>query len=445
MKKILFTAVGSTDPISGYHDGAILHIARHFDIDCVYLYYSKEMCEIEDKDNRYVYCLEKLKELTGKQFDIIKIKRKDLTEVHIFDYFLTEFRTILENLSKNGCKILLNVSSGTPAMKGALQTIAAFGEHNMIPIQVSTPVRAYNERREDVKGEYEVSLQWELNEDNENDSENRCAVSSNVNLAAEIKKNIIKKMLQSYNYVAALTVADEISDLIPKEAYKLIQASAARLKLDRKSVQLYLKDLNYRIFPHETSSEWDLFEYLMLCKIKIQKQEYADFLRSISPIFFALLEKAVNKELQIELSEYYEMQRGVNGTLFKKWHPHYVEKDSRIAAVLTKNGTRNLSFEVVGSAHLVDLLKCYSKNTALLSLVDELRKIEIEIRNPISHCITYMTEDAIKKATGITAMQIFNKLKTLMKYCGIIVSDEDLQTYDICNKRIICLLETAYE
>ena len=129
---------------------------------------------------------------------------------------------------------MLNVSSGTPAMKGALQTIAAFGEYNMVPIQVSTPAKGYNERREDVKGQYEVSLQWELNEDNEADAENRCAISSNVNLAAEIKKNIIKKMLQSYNYVAALAVADEISNVIPKEAYRLIQASAARLKLDKK-------------------------------------------------------------------------------------------------------------------------------------------------------------------------------------------------------------------
>ena len=56
MKKILFSAVGSTDPIAGQHDGAILHIARTYDLDDIYLYYSKEMYELEQKDNRYVYC-----------------------------------------------------------------------------------------------------------------------------------------------------------------------------------------------------------------------------------------------------------------------------------------------------------------------------------------------------------------------------------------------------
>ena len=159
--------------------------------------------------------------------------------------------------------------------------------------------------------------------------------------------------------------------------------------------------------------------------------------------FFALLEKVVSRELQIELREYYKMQQGVNETLFKKWNPRYVEKEPRLAAVLTKNGTKKLLSEVVSSAHLVDLLNRYSQNTELLSLIKELRKIEIKIRNPVSHCITYMTEDVIRKATGITAMQIFNKLKSLMAYCGIKVNSEDLKTYDICNERIIHLLESG--
>ena len=36
-------------------------------------------------------------------------------------------------------------------MKGALQTLAALGDQKLIPVQVSTPAKAYNENREDVK------------------------------------------------------------------------------------------------------------------------------------------------------------------------------------------------------------------------------------------------------------------------------------------------------
>lgn len=44
-RKILFTPVGGTDPISSTncYDGAILHICRHYKPDKVIMYMSKEM------------------------------------------------------------------------------------------------------------------------------------------------------------------------------------------------------------------------------------------------------------------------------------------------------------------------------------------------------------------------------------------------------------------
>lgn len=135
MKKILFSAVGSTDPISGQHDGALLHIIRFYRPDTVYLYMSKEICQLEDKDRRYTYCLEKLKEFENISFEIKYIKRPNLVDVHIFDFFLDEFRSILTEIyTDEEDEILLNVSSGTPAMKSALQILSAFFEKPMRPI-----------------------------------------------------------------------------------------------------------------------------------------------------------------------------------------------------------------------------------------------------------------------------------------------------------------------
>ena len=101
MKNIFFSPLGSTDPIASMRDGAMLHILRKYDFDEIYLFYSKEMCELEDADNRYMYCIKGLEELTGKSFDkIVKVKRPDLVDVHIFDEMLLEFRDILEEISK---------------------------------------------------------------------------------------------------------------------------------------------------------------------------------------------------------------------------------------------------------------------------------------------------------------------------------------------------------
>lgn len=132
-KKVLFSPVGSTDPISGEYDGALLHIIRKYRPRKVYLYLLKEICEFEDKDSRYSYCLDRLREHLGYDFETEWIRRENLTEVQLFDYFFTEFRDILMRIcDENGdAKILLNVSSGTPAIKSALQFLTAFFERPM--------------------------------------------------------------------------------------------------------------------------------------------------------------------------------------------------------------------------------------------------------------------------------------------------------------------------
>ena len=56
-RKILFSPVGGTDPMSekNDHDGAMLHIARHYKPDIVYMYMSKEILESQKRDDRYRY------------------------------------------------------------------------------------------------------------------------------------------------------------------------------------------------------------------------------------------------------------------------------------------------------------------------------------------------------------------------------------------------------
>ena len=155
MSTVLFSPLGKTDPISGQHDGALLHIIRTYKPDIVYIYASKEICDFEDQDGRYSYCIEQLKSYTDINLEINWIRRENLTEVHIFDFFLTEFREILTTLCDEYDDVLVNVSSGTPAMKSALQTLSAFFDKPIRPIQVATHARGFNER-EDVNGDYSV-------------------------------------------------------------------------------------------------------------------------------------------------------------------------------------------------------------------------------------------------------------------------------------------------
>ena len=66
------------------------------------------------------------------------IERPELTEVQDFDYFYQEFETLLREIHKEyEGEILLNISSGTPAMKNALNIMADLMEIRLHPIRVS--------------------------------------------------------------------------------------------------------------------------------------------------------------------------------------------------------------------------------------------------------------------------------------------------------------------
>ena len=249
-KKVLFSPIGGSDPISNFHDGPMLHILRVYKPDIVYLYLSKEMCEFQEKDNRYLYCIEQLGEILDHEFQVYEIKKPELVNVQKFDHFLDEFRNIISNIvSKHkGYELYLNVSSGTPAMKSSLQVLATLSENKMIPIQVSTPVKKINKHSED-RENYDLQVYWELNEDNKDDFKNRCIESEGKNLLATVKKEIIKKHIDAYDYVAALSIAEDMMEFIDEDLIILLKAANYRLQLDFSSVDKLLKDTEYDIFP----------------------------------------------------------------------------------------------------------------------------------------------------------------------------------------------------
>ena len=445
MKTILFSPVGSTDPISGQHDGALLHITRTYRPDIIYLYMSKEMCELEDKDNRYTYCLDKLKELCDMDFEVQIIRRSELVDVHIFDIFLDEFQQIInEILAENGdCKLLLNVSSGTPAMKSALQVIAAMSEKNKIPVQVSSPKKAYNDSREDVKGEYLVDLQWELNEDNAEDYENRCTVSSSINMAARMKKEIIKKHINAYDYVAALRIADDMEGFISEDAVRLMRAGASRLRLDRNTCDKLMAKDSYDIFPFKGREECRIVEYIILQHLKIKKDEYIDFVRGMSPLILVsvmrIIEKVCNYNLDNIMSIDTNMQK--KGIFTHKWKS---AAETNAEVKKAKISPYRISTEkFVYNYEAVELLKVISSDTEITKLVEELQTIEQNLRNPVAHNITSISPSVIKEFTatedrsnGYSVNDIMNMLIKLVRKAGINIKNEDFNSYDRMNREI---------
>ena len=153
-KTYLFSPVGNTDPIKYFHDGSMLHICRKYKPDIVYLYLSREMVKNHRKDNRYAQTIELLGKWLNHTFEVRLIMREDLVEVQQYDVFYKEFRERIAQIEKEmelGDRLLLNMASGTPAMKSALVVMATLAEYRFIPVQVSTPKSESNLEHEERK------------------------------------------------------------------------------------------------------------------------------------------------------------------------------------------------------------------------------------------------------------------------------------------------------
>ena len=304
-KKILFSPIGGTDPITKEHDGSMLHIVRHYNPDKIYLFLSKEMSECEMQDHRYTKALELLGEHQGRIYDYEVIDRPDLVDVQDYNVFYDIFGKILKEIQDQMVKddiLLVNIASGTPAMKSALGVLAALAEYSFIPIQVSTPIKAINKN---IKT-YDLIEQWKNNKDNDDNTDNRCEAKKVTNLLELLKKDMIKKHIQVYDYVAALQIANDMKNQINPETVTFLRFANARLLLDFNTMNQWMERLPeyYKdvLFPVKNPEQRNIYEYALGLQIKLQKEEYADFVRAITPIVLDLCVMILENNTKIKIS-----------------------------------------------------------------------------------------------------------------------------------------------
>lgn len=437
-KKILFSPIGGTDPIKYFRDGSMLHICRVYKPDVIYLYLSHEMLVMHQKDNRYVYSIEKLGELLNHSFEIKIIERDELIDVQQYDVFYKDFREIIKNIESDmdsDDELIINMASGTPAMKSALLVMATLAEYRFLPIQVSTPKKKINSESEE-RENYEVEVQWELNEDNSSEFENRCEEVKCLNLMKLLKLDLIKKHISAYDYTAAKMIAKEIEDEISTEAYKLIEIASERIKLNRSKISKLMKDVSADIFPIKDGKYQKVFEYVLGLGIKLKKEEYADFIRGITPLVVDLMESILERNCNLKVSDYCSVDK----TGRRRWDKSKLEK-AGLLTVLNEKFGGNFKGGDIYSIQIACLIKYKSDDLNLKQKIDDIVKVEGKVRNVAAHQIVSVTDEWFRDMTGKSAYEIYSLLKYLTKSAGVPIKNEYWSSYDIMNEKIIELLQ----
>lgn len=433
---ILFTPIGGTDPISqkNCREGSMLHICRIYKPDKVIMYMSKEVLEFQEQDDRYRYCLDRLAQMQNRKMEYEIIERRDLVEVHEFDYFYEDFRTVLEEIYKDMDEtdtLLLNVSSGTPAMKSSLLVLQTLGEFPAKVIQVATPEKKMNEH---IHGGYDVEILWELNEDNQEPFENRCKEIRCPTLSKIKKEEIIKKHIQVYDYRAALEVAETLAEDETKLYKDLLFMAYRRVMMDLKGVNKMIQKTGVQCLPMRSSSDIKYFEYALSVDIRLKRGEYADFIRAITPLIVDLFELIVKKQCNINMDDYCDLKYR-NGNKVREWSIRKLE-GTEMKKLLDQE-FREFKGGNIYSVHLQKLIAGFSEDKHLVELTENIRNVEGSIRNLAAHQIVSVTDESIRELTGFSAVKIMNMIKELFNYTGMTVKPEFWNSYDELNQVII--------
>ena len=434
-KRILFSPIGGTDPIKYCRDGSMIHICRIYKPDLVYLYLSKEMYENHQKDNRYVESIERLGKRLGHTFEIKIIERKELTNVQQYDIFYKDFKELIGKIEENmedSDELILNMASGTPAMKSALLVLATLAEYRFQPIQVSTPLKKINSEYED-RNIYDVEYEWELNEDNGEEFVDRSYKIRCLNLMFLLKVDMIKKHIKAYDYTAAFRVAEEVKADISDDAYRLLEIADARIKLNRNLIHKLDPEKKFHIFPIQNSKEQKLFEYALVLQMKVLKEEYADFIRGITPIVVDLYECVLKENCKVNLKDLCteDMYH------VPKWDEEKLKK-AGVLNIFEEKYAEKGGFKMgpVYSIHLSILIRKLSNNMKLNQLLEDVTNVEQKVRNIAAHEIVSVTDEWFEKNTGKTAKEIMKLVKELFIWSGIKVTKEDWDSYDKMNMLI---------
>ena len=205
--KILISAVGDTDPIRNFHDGALVHIARKYRPDKIIIVFSERTLEKKEKINKVILSID-----TEYMPEIVYHRQIILNEnVFVFDTMYEQFDAIIQEYYTKDDDFILNLSSATPQVKSALFVINRLSEINVKAVQVSSPENDSNagvghDDSEDIDALIDTNL------DNKQDYIDRTIEDTSEKFKQGLMKKTLRDFITKYDYKASLEVANQLSD-----------------------------------------------------------------------------------------------------------------------------------------------------------------------------------------------------------------------------------------
>jgi CRISPR type III-A/MTUBE-associated protein Csm6 len=400
-KYVLFSPVGSTDPIRGSYDGAMIHIVRHYTPQKVYLFFTAEMCKIERETN----CFSKSIKHIAPECEVIPTPT-DIEDPSDFDAFHNIFARIINRITDENpnTEILLNITSATPQIQATLCLEAV--THNAIlkPIQVTTPAKSANKERHFDPYKDDVSYEMDNLLDNLDEAECRCKEPDLIAYKKGMIKRQIIGLIESYEYKGAfdLVTAKENAPLFTKRLHLLLKHAYYRSLPNEKEATAAAQKLakSKDLYPVENNAARKVCEYYLASMLRQKRGQLTDFTLRLFTLTEHLLREEVGQKLGGWANVAVNTGRGwkLNRKMFEANLPEISTKlDNEYKPQYTETFLTGQILEsfvsVLGITGYENILKLRNK------------------RNDATHELEYVTENSLGVSSALLLKDTYQNIK----------------------------------
>lgn len=398
-KCVLFSPIGTSDPIRSQSDGPMLHIVRHLKPEAVWLFLTKEMVEYHDKDDRYRKSVSRVLPECK-----IKVIRTDIDNPQDFDACYVEFRKAIKEMREiyKDYELLVNISSGTPQMKNILSYEAVAGNFGVVAIQVKTPNERANDSEEHLTSSFDIDLAFETNQDHNNPAPKSRLVKPDFKAITAYNLSFkIESMINSYNYSGALNLLQNNTDLFDERLEVVLKHADLRTKLqydeclsiiNNNSMKNY-KDKIWRIYDRNALK---FYEFFMTMKLRQKRGELSDMILKLTPFSFELALYYLRDVLNFDLQRICKVYKG-DSNRYRLQKILISQYDSNLLDLLNKNYNNDFKDGELCLDNIVYILIYLNSDPDIRNKFVVLREVESEIRNKVAHQMISVSEKSIKK------------------------------------------------
>lgn len=481
--KILFSPVGSSDPVSEERDpqtgritsifeGSMLQICRAEQPQMVWLYINDAENGFAAKKQACVDALNALGGDLGADFEVQAIDRTESAGTNI----LSDFQQILSGIREDhqDAEILLNASSASPVMSTAIQVLEVSSGLDLKcvtaePVEIPVPAelagepeQASEEAEEAAEVPEEAAEMTETANTEENTSESDTPageaasaeavedaapaepeVPAEPDHTAAVRENTVKMLhvlIDAYDYRGALAVGKAAGELIPQSFTGLLEAAILRSSgRIPDALQSFRAQGQQALMPGAGM----IPEYYLMLDLYLKQQRYTDFMRALTPFMIEVFIAAIRKQFQHDVTQYM-----IYGS--RKW-----DENKLVLTQMTGKFNETYTFHTkpkpgkaggfVTTAHLSNFMENMSVAKSHSHLILDTLKLrqsaEDKLRNWANYTLQYASAEDFRRACALTAEELLAMLRNYVRnYTDIVLSDEFLASYDKINEKLKSML-----